>query len=340
MPKSSKRSVKELSKMPQVSGNAVGDTSLEARPDKFIGVKLRRIAREVKGLDSGIASKEALDKFGPVELASVPEKDDRAFEVAKEVPKKLSDVFGADIFVGMEACVKTQAFSLGRDGDGGDSGYLGPASRDRKRRSSALARPGSLEVGDKRESALIQEDQAGSKPNGLFLYEARRDASSSGSLVPAFPWLFWSAPGSSTPGRPSASKGLRCSTSPETSSERSGRYVSRSKRPSSNRLPGVLSPGCAPKLSSARPREAGACPDGVLASSPPILSCGRLVANAPRSLSTRPLLGPRSGKCGPVSKAGPPAAGVFRVVGVFHEVSLCPPRLPLSYRLNLVPFEW
>lgn len=329
MPKPSKRSIKELSKMPQVSGNAVGHASLEACPDKFIGVKLRRIAWEVKGLDSRIASEEPLDKFGPVELASVPKENDLTFEVTKEVPEEVGNVSGPDILVGMEARVEPKVFSLGRDGNGGDGRDFGPASCDRKRRSSALARPGSLEVGDERESALIQEDQAGSKLNGFFLYGARRDASSSGFPLPVFPWLFGWAPDNSSPDRPSDTKGLKCNTSPETSSGRSGRYASGSKRPSSSRLPGVLLPRRAPELSSVRPREAEDGPYEVWALNPPGLFSGRLVANVPRSLSTRPLLGPRSGTYGPVSKAGRPAAGVFRVVGVCHKVSSCPPRLPL-----------
>ena len=61
---------------------------LGAVPDKFIRIKLRRISREVKGLDSRIASKELLDELGSAERASVSEKDNRAFEVARKVPNE------------------------------------------------------------------------------------------------------------------------------------------------------------------------------------------------------------------------------------------------------------
>ena len=323
----------------KVFGNAVGHTSFEIGPDKFIGVELRRISGEVKGLDSRIASKELLDEFSSMNRASVPEEEDPASEMPGKVPEKMPDLSGPNVFVGVEACVETKAFSLGRDRDGGDSRYLGPPSCDLKRRSSALERPGSLKVWDKRESALIQEDQVGSEPIGLFLYAAKPDASNSESPLPAFPWLFEWEPDNSSPDCPSDTKDLRGNSVSETSCGPSGRYVSKSKRPSSNRLPRVLLPGCAPKLSSAHSTEAEAGPDGAWALNPPGLFCGRLAANVPRSLSTRPLLWPRSGKCVPASKAGPPVDGVFPVFGVCHEVSSYPPRLPLEYRLNLVSIE-
>ena len=64
--------------MLKVFGNAVGKTSLEVCPNKFIGVEFRRVSREVKGLDSRIASKELPNESGAVDRTSVPEKDNRA----------------------------------------------------------------------------------------------------------------------------------------------------------------------------------------------------------------------------------------------------------------------
>ena len=307
--------------MLKVSGNAVCQISFEICPDKFIGIKLRRISWEVKGLDSRIAFKEPLDELGSVERASVPEKDDRAFEVTAKVSEKLPDLFSPDVLVGVKTRVEAKTFSLGRDRDGGDSRDFCPASGDHERRRFSFNRPGSLEIRDKRESALIQEDQAGSKPIGLFLYEAKRDTSNNGWLPPGALWPSSAASGNSSPSRPSDSKDLRCNSALGNFSERLGRSASRSKDPSSNRPPRVLSPRCAPRFSFACPTKVGVVPYAVWTLNPPVLSSGKLGANVLRSLEMRPFSELRRGKGSLVSKAGRPDAVAFRVLRGCHEVS-------------------
>jgi len=305
----------------KVSGDAVCQISFEVCPDKFIGIKLRRISREVKGLDSRTASKESFDELGPVERASVPEKDEGALEVTRKVSEELPDLSGPNVPVGVKARVESKTFSLGRDCDGGDGRDFSPASGDHERWCFSFNRPGSLEIGNKGESTLIQEDQAGSKPNGLFLYEAKRDASSSESLLPGALWLFSVASGSSSPSRSSDSTSCRYNSALGNFSGRSGRYASRSKDPSSNRRPRALSPRRVPRFSSARLREAEAGPYGVWTSTLTALSFGRLDANGPRSLKKRPLSRLLSGKCGLVLIGGRPDAVFSRVFGVCREVS-------------------
>jgi len=321
MPKSSQKSVKELSKMLKVSGNAVCQSSFEVCPDKFIGVKLRRISGKVKGLDLRIASKESFDDLGPVERASVPEKNDLAFEVATKVPEELPDLSGSNVFVGIKARVESKTFSLGRDRDGGDSRDFSPASGDPDGWSFSFKRPGFLEIGNKRESAFIQEDQAGSKPIGLFLYEAKRAVSSNESLLPGALWPSSAASGNSSPSRPSDSKDLRCNSALGNFSERLGRSASRSKDPSSNRPPRVLSPRCAPRFSFACPTKVGVVPYAVWTLNPPVHSSGKLGANVLRNLEMRPFSELRRGKGSLVSKAGRPDAVAFRVLRGCHEVS-------------------
>lgn len=339
MPESSKRPVKEVSEVLKVSGNAVGQIPFEVCPDKFIRVKLGRISGEVKGLDSRMASKELLGELGSVERASVPKKDDGAFLVTAKVPEELPDLSGSNVLPGIKARVESKAFSLRRNRDGRDGRDFGPASGDHEGGCFSFNRPGSLEIGDKRESALIQEDQAGSKPIGLFLYEAKPVASSSEWLPPGALWPFSVVSGSSSPSRPSNSTDCRYSSAPGNSSGRPGQYASKSKDPSSNRLPGALSPRYAPRSSSAAPREAGDVPYAAWTLSPPVPSSGRLDANAPRSLTMRSLSRLPSGKCGLALRAGWPDGVFFPVFGGCHEVSLCPPRLPLYDRPKLVSIE-
>jgi hypothetical protein len=338
IPKSSKRPVKELSKMPKVFGNAVCDASFEVVPNKFVGVKLRRVSREVKGLDARNPFKDLSDKLGPVERAFVPENEELAGKVTSQVLNKFSDLRGTDVFA-VETGVKSEPFSFGRDADGRDRRDFSPASCNRESRSSALRRPRFLDVRNQRESALVEEDQTGSKPRGLFLYEARRVASSTEFPLPVFPWPSWSAPGNSSPDRPSNTKDLRCNNRLETSCVPPSRSVSESKRLSGNRLPEALSRECVAELFSVGLRDAKVFRDGVSALSLSSLSCGRPAANAPGSLSMRPVSRPLRDSRSLVSKAGRPCVVAFPIAGVCHEVSLLPPGLPLYDRPELLSIE-
>lgn len=321
MPESSKWPIKESSKMLKVFGDAVCQSSLEVCPDKFIRIKLRCVSWKVKGIDSRAASKESLDEFGSVDGASVPEKNNRAFEVATKMPEELSDLFGPDVLIGIKTCVEPKPFSFWRDCDSGDSRDFCPAPSDNEDWRFSLNRPGSPDIGNKRESALIQEGQAGSKPSGLFLYAAKRDVSSNESLFPGAPWLFSAASDNSSPSRSSNSTDCLYNSVPGSSSELSGRYASKSKDPSNSRLPMALSPRRAPKFSFADSTKARAVPYLASASVPSGLSSDRFGASALRSLKKRSVPGLPSDKYGLVSVNGRPGVAVFPTFGVCLGVS-------------------
>lgn len=307
--------------MPGVSWNAVGQTSLEVCPDKFIGVKFRRVSWEVKGMDSRTASKESLDEFCLVDGASIPEEDDRAFEAAAKMSEEVSDLFGSNVFVGIKPRIESKSFSSWGDGNGGDSRDLSPASGDNKNGCSAFNRPSPLNIGNKRESAFIQEGQAGSKPSGLFLYAAKRGISSSGSSLRVFAWLSWSVSDSSSPSCSLNSIDCPCSSGPESVSKLPARCVSRSKDLSSNRLSEGLSPRRAPRFSSAGPTKTGVALYLESISAPHGPSSCSSGASAPRSLKRRSVLGPPNDRYGLVSKDGRLGVAVFPVFGVCHGVS-------------------
>ena len=321
MPKSRIRSINESPEMLKISGNAVGQVSLEVRPDPLIGIKLRRISGEVNGMDSRISFQESLGKFGFVERAAVPEKEERTSDLAAEVPEKPSDLLAPNVSVGIKAGVEAEAFSLGRDRDGGDGRDFSPASGDHERWCFSFNRPGSLEIGDERESALIQEYQAGSKLSGLFLYEAKLAAPSNGWIAPGVPWLFSAASDNSIQGCSSDTKDLRGNSLSGSSSKRLCRYVSRSRDPLSNRLPEVLLPGYASESPSAVSTEEDAAPDGLGASVQKARLSDNPVANALRNLKKLPVSRPRCGRYGLASKDARPCVAVVRVFSGCHEVS-------------------
>jgi hypothetical protein len=305
----------------EVSGDTVCQASFEVCPDEFIGIKLRRVSGEVKSVESRTASEELFDKLCPVKRASIPEKDNGLSELAAKGLEELSDLFGSDVSVGIKTGVESKTFSSGRDGNSGDRRNLCPASGDNKNRRLSFDRPGSLDIGNERESALIQEGQAGSKLIGLFLYGARRDISSSGSPLPGVPWLSSSAPDSSNPVHSSDSRDCRRSNALESACELSDQYDSVSKGLSDNRLPAALSPRCVPKTSSGCPTKAKGVPYSELVLIPSDPSFDKLDANVPRSLKTNSVLGLPNDRFDPVSTGGWPDTAAFPAFGVCHEVS-------------------
>lgn len=315
--------------MLKVFRDAVCQSPLEICPDKFVGIKLRCVSRKVKRVDSRMFSKEFMNEFGSVERASVPEKNDGAFEVTAKMPEELSDLSCSNVFVGIKPSVESKPLSLRRYCNGGDSGDLCPASGDNEDWGFSFDRPSSLDIWNKRESALIQEGQAGSKPSGLFLYAARRDVSSSESLAPGAPWPSSAVSGNSNPSRSSDSTNCRYNSALGNSSERSGRYASTSKDPSNNQLPRGPSLRRAPRIFSDSPTKDKAVPYLASAS----VLCGhsscRFDTNAPLSLKKRLAPGLQSDTYGLVSTNGRPDASAFPVFGVCHGVSFDPPVYPI-----------
>lgn len=320
MLKPSKRSVKELPEVLGVPGNAVGQFPLKVCPDKLIWVEFRRISGEVKGVDARMTSKESLDDSCLVYGASVPEKDNGAFEAAAKALEELADLFGPNV-PSVKACVESKPFSLGGDCDGGDSRKLSPSPGDNQGWSPSPDRPSPLDVGNKRESALIQEDQTGPELDSLFLYAAKRAVSNNESLPLCAAWPSSAASDNSSPERPSDSIDCQYSNAPGNASERSGRYASKSKGRSSNRLPKALSLRRAPRLAFGCPIETKVGPYWVLASVHHGLSSGRFGANAPRSLKKNSVPGLPSDRYDPVLRVELPSGGAFLMSGVCHGVS-------------------
>lgn len=188
-------------------------------------------------------------------------------------------------------------------------------------RSPAFARPCPLEVGNQKEAALIQEDQVGSKPIGLFLYWARRVVSSNESRPHAAPWLACWASGNSSPIRSLISRDWQCNNAPESVFGLSRQCVLTSSNLSDNRRRAALSPKCGSTSFSAVQTKAPVGHDADAVSSLSCLVSDRPVANAPRSLKKRLLLELQSGTNGLVLRDERLKAAVFLTFAVSLGVS-------------------
>lgn len=127
-PEPPKRPLQKPSKVSGIIWNAVCQVPLEVSPDKLIGVKLRRVSREVKGVNARMLSKELVDELGTVDGASVPEKNDGFADVPVKLAQEFDNLPGSDVPVAIKARVESKSLSSWRDRDSGDSRYLCPSS--------------------------------------------------------------------------------------------------------------------------------------------------------------------------------------------------------------------
>lgn len=305
----------------EVSGGTVGKATLEIGPDEFVGVELGGVSRKIVGVDAGIAFEEFLGELGLVERAAVPEKNDPSREMPRKMSEKLPDLFALKISVGIEARVESEVPPSWRDSDGRDCRDLFPASGNNEDGSLPSLCPGPLNIGDERESALIQEYNVGLEPPGLFLYEAKRDASNIGWLAPSVPWLSSEVSGSSSPKNPSDSTNFRYKAEPGTFCTRSDQYASGSRGLSKSPLPKALLPALSSKLFSVDSTGAVDVPCWAGILSPSARVFGMPDTSAPRNLVRRRSFRPPSGMCSLVLKAGRPDTVVFRMYGDCPEVS-------------------
>ena len=309
--------------MGQVVWNAVGQSSFKLGPDKFIRVKLWGISREGMGMDPAMAAQEAPNGRGSMNRTFVPQHHQRTPKVTQQVPKEMHYLIRSDVFMGMEAKVERHPLSLGRDPQGRDGRDFGPAARRGQDRGVALRCPSAGEGRDKQKSALIQEDQAGSKPFGLFLYGARRSVSNTEWRLRLVPGPFSRASDSSSPRPPSASKGWRWSSGCQSAGGLPRRFALASTDRWDSQRPKGRKPGWVSAFSFA----AGSARKGVQGDAGavilPVPVCGRLGASAPRKRGRPALAWPRSGSCDQLLVSEWPEAFAFPMFGVFHKVS-CP----------------
>jgi hypothetical protein len=229
------RTLKEPFKMGSVSGNAVRGRALEAGPDEFGRIKFRGVRREAKRSDSPIGPDKALDTARLVDGASVPEKNESTFKVPEKMLEESHGLGSSDVPLDIKANVESKMFSSRGEAERRDRRDLRPASGHSKDRSLAPYTPGLSDRGDKREAALVEENDRDLKLSGLFLYAARYGASTAAPVLSLSPWLAFLASGSSNPLPLALSRRALSDTGLRNASGSLGRFGARSKVPLNSR---------------------------------------------------------------------------------------------------------
>ncbi len=124
-------------------GTAIGQGSLEVRPDELVGIQFRRVAGEALDVQARILRQEGAHVRALVDGAAVPDDDDVFPEVPQQQAEEDRDLDVGDI-VRMEVDVQAEATTLSTDGDGGDRGNLVAAVAMPQDRGLAPGRPAAL----------------------------------------------------------------------------------------------------------------------------------------------------------------------------------------------------
>lgn len=148
-------------------GPAVGETSPEMGPHALVGVELGRIGREGLQAQTGEAAAELPDGPPLVGREVVPHDDQVAAQVAEQMPQELRDLRLLDV-LRVKAPVEPQVPAPGADREARDDRYPLPAEAVPEDRGPAPGPPGLARGGGQQEARLVEEDEVGAQPGGVF----------------------------------------------------------------------------------------------------------------------------------------------------------------------------
>jgi len=148
-------------------GTTVGQVGLEMIPDAFVGIQLRGVGRERCQVEAGRAAEQLLHGLPAMNAAIVEQHDEVAGDLAQQVAEERRDCVALDI-VSIELAVQRAPKALRADGDardGRDAVVCVPVAH---KRGLAHRTPRLADRGDQEEARLVDEDEVGSQPCGVF----------------------------------------------------------------------------------------------------------------------------------------------------------------------------
>ena len=152
----------------EVVGASIGQDSFGELPDLLIGIELGSVGGEGLDAQPGEALEQGADEWATVDLDAVPEHDDGPAEMGQQGPQEGTDVRRAQVLVGMTADVQPAAVATGTQGQGRDDrNPIVPLPVVQYGRLASRG-PGAPHRGRQEEAALVDEDEVGAQPRGVF----------------------------------------------------------------------------------------------------------------------------------------------------------------------------
>lgn len=146
----------------------VCEAVLGQAPHAFVRVELGRIGREVFEVQAREPATEVADRIALVNPALVPEHDDMAAEVVQELAEELERVRVREVLLDEEAPVEAEPLAHRTHRDAGDHRDLIPLITMADDRRLAAGRPCLVDARDQQEPRLVDEDEMGAQPPGVF----------------------------------------------------------------------------------------------------------------------------------------------------------------------------
>jgi len=148
-------------------GPAVGQVGLEVIPHAFVGVQLRGVRWEGLQVQPGRAAEQLLHGLAAVNPAIVQQHDEVAGDLTQQGAEEGCDLVALDIVLIQLAVQRAVAAPRadGDAGDGRDAVVRVPVPHDRRLPHRP---PGLANRGDQEETRLVDEDEVGPQPRGVF----------------------------------------------------------------------------------------------------------------------------------------------------------------------------
>jgi hypothetical protein len=155
-------------------GPAVRQVGLEVIPHAFVGVQLRGVGREGFQVQPRRVAEELLHRFAVMDPAIVQEYDEVAGDLAQQGAEEGHDLVAPDVVL-IQMAVQRAMGALRADGDardGRDAVVRVPVAHDRR----LPDRPPRLaDRGDQEEARLVDKDEVGPQPRGVFFTRGQAD---------------------------------------------------------------------------------------------------------------------------------------------------------------------
>ena len=148
-------------------GPAVGQVGFEVIPHAFVGIQLRGVGREGLQMQPGRVAEQVLHGLAAVNATIVQQHDEVAGDLAQQGAEEGRDLLALDIVL-VQLAVQRTSEAPGTDGDardGRDAVVRIPMPHDRRLPHRA---PRLADRGDQEEARLVDEDDVGPQPRGVF----------------------------------------------------------------------------------------------------------------------------------------------------------------------------
>lgn len=162
-----KRAADGMQESLQVTALAIGQALLGQLPNPLIRIELRRIGREALQVEALRASAECTNQQATMGIAAVPENKDVATEVSEQLAQEVPSLHLPNI-VGVELEVEVQPLAGRRHRNPRDGRHAVAPIAVMDRRRLADGRPGGGDGRCQLESRLVDKDEVGTQPLGVF----------------------------------------------------------------------------------------------------------------------------------------------------------------------------